>query len=420
MRIRETRPSAAGFTLVELLVALVLSLLLGVAMLKMQGSLAQQTVRTVDSGVRDEQWRVAVDTLTRSVSSAGFLLGGTQKPCNEMFTFNSGAGSTSKFFTHHAVDSATASTGLKLQYATGLTLNYPPSGSTMPSDVLAVTASNDATGFNQGVSPVVAGFSNAAYTPSSTGLLPVQSTTGLLPDVAVLQVGLSNRIACIRTKMTLFGTASGSANITTGGTVTPPGFFNDFAPSLSAAGYPSVTDAAIFQGQIVDMSPTPSAITSVYYIDGSTFQFPVLMRADYAFADDTLSGTAQVVAAGVVSMQVRYGVDPGLTGAVTAYEKASTVTTNNHWDVVRTVNILLVSRSLKDDNSRAADGTTTYTAPAITIPTLAGGASTDQFAAVPILTTPTDFSKRHYAVNQFEIAERNVLWNCAFSTVCVP
>jgi type IV pilus assembly protein PilW len=413
------RSPSAGFTLVELMVALVLSLLLGVAMLKMQGSLAQQTVRTFDAGVRDEQWRTAVDLITRNVSSAGFVLGGTQKPCNEMFTYNSAATSTSKYFTHHAVDSAAASNGLKLPYAIGLSLNYPPAGSPIVSDILAVTTSNNATNFNNAVSPVVAVFSNSAYTPSTTGLIPVQTTSGLgVNDMAVLQVGLSNRIACIRMKMTVFSTSSGSPNVQAGGTFIDTGsYFSGFATSMGTAGYPAMTNASIFQGQLVDLSPNLSAVTQVFYIDGSTYAFPVLMTAQYDFRDDTLvAGSAQIVAAGAISLQVRYGVDPGKTGAVTAYESAATVQTNNHWDVVRTVKVLLVTRSLANDTSTAADGTL-YSAPALTFPTLLGGASTDQFTAVAI---PAGYTQRHYAVNVFEVAERNVLWNCAFSSVCVP
>jgi len=403
------RPAQAGFTLVELLVALILALLLSVAMLKMQGSLAQQTVRNVDAGVRDEQWRTAVDTMTRVVSSSGFVLGGTQKPCNEMFTYNSAAGPANKYFTHHAVDSAVAANGLRLAYASGLTLNYPAAGSPIPSDVLAVTTSNDASSFNNAVSPAVAVFSNSLYTPSSTGVLPVQTTTGVtVNDAAVLQVGLTNRIACIRLKMTAVGLPAGT--VTAGGTFSPATFFNGFAPSLAAAGYPALTDASIFQGQLVDLTPTPTAVTQVFYIDGTTYAFPVLMSAQYGFGDDALvANSAQIVAAGAISLQVRYGVDPGKTGAVTAYESAATVTANNHWDVVRTVNMLLVTRSLADDPA--------YTAPAtVPLPTLPF-ASSDQFRAVPV---PATLPNRHYVVNQFEVAERNVLWNCAFSTVCVP
>ena len=67
----------AGFTLIELMVALALSLVLAIALLVMQVNLGKNTMRTADVGVRDVQARAAMDLITQDISDAGFLFGGT-------------------------------------------------------------------------------------------------------------------------------------------------------------------------------------------------------------------------------------------------------------------------------------------------------------------------------------------------------
>ena len=125
-------PANRGFTLIELMVALLLSLVLGIALLKMQGKLGEQTVRTADVGVRDTQARAAMDQITKDLSGAGFLFGGTQSFCSVLMTYNS---AVAGYFMHHPADGQAAVTGAKMMFAPSLTLNYPPSGSSIPSDV---------------------------------------------------------------------------------------------------------------------------------------------------------------------------------------------------------------------------------------------------------------------------------------------
>ena len=423
---RSPQRHAAGFTLVELMVALALSMMLVVVMLKTQTTMAQQTVHNADSSVRDGEMRTALDVVGRSVSGAGFVLGGTQYQCNEMFTYNATAQSTSLFFTHHPVDAVAASNNLFLQFASGLQLDYPPSAS-IPTDVLAVTSSRDPSGFDLNNAPSIDINQNSAYTPSSTGVVPVKSSFGAaaLHHVGILQSNLASRWACFRMSFDALGVANGSANVqTNSGTLMPSTFYNAFSPSMTTAGYGAFSDGGIFvQSQVVDMSANPAAATSVFYVDNNPakYPFPVLMMATYNFADDTLDATgAQAIAAGVISLQVRFGVDPGKTGAVTAYEDAATVTSSNHWDVIRTTKILLISRSLTEES----DLTPTTSIPAcsgnqastLTTPCIAVGSPAYNFK--PITAVPSGAQNRRFMVSMMEIASRNLLWNCDGFVVC--
>ncbi|HEX7689442.1 MAG TPA: PilW family protein [Burkholderiaceae bacterium] len=426
--------AAAGFTLVELLVALALSMILVGVMLKAQQSLATQTVHNADSETRDNEARTALDLINRTVTGAGFLLGGSPQACNEMFTYNSGAQSTSKYFVHHPVDAVAATSGLYLPFASGLQLTYPgTSGTPTPSDVLAVTTSSDATGFDANNAPIVAVSPNSAYTPMSTGKFPMQTTTGLTAgDTAILQVALTNRIACFRLPIASLSTASGSPDVDDSAVnaLMPSTFLNGYASSLTTAGYGTMTDAAVFQGQFVDITYVPpgmpvattprstSAVTVVFYVDrDANYSFPVLKMATYSFKDDSVQTAPQIVAAGVVSLQVRFGVDPGKTGAITAYHDAATVTTNNEWDTVRSTKVAIVSRSLTTESDMQGGSgnaaissipvcTTTPNSPVK--PCLESGFG---FAAVTIPSSGSQQNHR-YVVSTLEIANRNALWNC--------
>jgi type II secretory pathway pseudopilin PulG len=426
------RGPAAGFTLVELLVALALSMILVGVMITAQSKMAAQTVRNADSETRDNEARTALDLINRTVTGAGFLLGGSPQACNEMFTYNSGAQSTSKYFVHHPVDAVAASDGLYLPFASGLQLTYPKSsGTPTPSDVLAVTTSSDATGFDSNNAPIIAVAPNSAYTPMSTGKFPLQTTTGLVAgDTAILQVALTNRVACFRIPVGTLSSASGSPDLddSAANALMPGTFLNGYASALTTAGYGTMTDAAVFQGQVVDITYVPpgspastprstSAVTVVFYVDqDANYLFPVLKMATYSFKDDSVRTAPQIVAAGVVSLQVRFGVDPGKTGAITAYEDAATVTSNNDWDTVRSTKVAIVSRSLTTESDMVGSGAAITSIPIcatgkVNTPVSPCIESGFNFSTVNIPSNGSQQNHR-YIVNTLEIANRNALWNC--------
>jgi type IV pilus assembly protein PilW len=391
------RAAHGGFTLIELMVALLLSLVLGVALLKMQGKLSQQTVRTADVGVRDTQARAAMDQITKDLSGAGFLFGGTQNFCSVLMTYNN---AVAGYYMHHPADGLAAVTGATMMFAPSLTLNYPPAGSSIPSDVLVITGSQATTNFNDNTYPMQRVKINNTYTPMTTGVLPLESATGFTSgDIGILQVPVGGKRACLRVPLTM------AANVvTSAGTLMPGAFYTGFSGQMLAAGFSDVlSNAAIQQAEaaMVDMGApaTPVQTTTAFYVDKGIGSFPVLMRATYSLLDDTLIGTPQPIAAGVISLQVRFGVDPGSTGAVTEYETAAKVTANKYWDFVRSIKIAMVTRTLSDD-ADLADVTT------VTVADKLPAMSPDPFIDLTGLTE----TKRRYVVHKIEVASRNVLW----------
>ena len=117
------------------------------------------------------------------------------------------------------------------------------------------------------------------------------------------------------------------------------------------------------------------------------------MRATFSLLNDTAIGAPQPIAAGVVSLQVRFGVDPGNTGQVTAYETGAQVLALRHQAAVLSIRVAMVTRSLYADNDFTHTGTS-----------IAIG---NGFTAVPV---PTAYAKHRHVVHQTEIALRNCQW----------
>ncbi len=396
---RVARHAAAGFTLVELMVALLLSLLLAVAVLKMQTKMASQTMRVADTGTRDTQTRAAMDLITRDLSSAGFLLGDLSHSCPAVLTYDSGT--ATGYFAHHAVDSLVATSSSKMAFAPSLTLNYPAGTSSMvASDVLVVMGTTAATQFNN----VLPNAAAVAGNPLVTGVVKMSKTNGFVKgDAAIMQLLLGNDLPCVRVPVSDF--TANSSMTSTGGTIMPSASYNGFVTPLATAGFSTaLTNTGIYTSKVVDIgtATTTTQLFTVYYVDGSG-SFPVLMRAQYSLADDSVVTAPQPIAAGVVSLRVSYGVDPTGAGSATAYEEAAQVTTNKHWSVVRSVRVALVARTINDDP--VADTTTTYAAPtSIAIPASAP-VSGAWFASISVPA-----SHHHYTVNTTEVAYRNWLW----------
>lgn len=398
----QARHRQGGFTLIELMVALALSLVLAVALLVMQVNLGKNTVRNADVGVRDVQARAAMDMMTQDVSGAGFLFGGTQNLCATVMTYN-GSG----YYIHHSVDGLAAANGTALNFAKAQTLDYPPAGSTVPSDVLVTTVSGNGASLSVPLINVTADPTNS---PLTTGSLPLNSTAGMATaDVGIAQAPMNSRLACMRVVLTGVTSSAVQSLATT---------YSGYATQTVTAGYTgSLTNAQFYAGgSFADFGPpvavaapaVPPYATIAYYVSNNGGSYPVLMRAVYNLLDDTQS-YAQPIAAGVVSLQARFGVDTTGTGVVTPpYKTALQVTTANQWDLVRSVRIAIVMRSLVDDPDPAYYWTPTAATPGT--PATATGAGTvspgGSFTNVPV---PIG-SKRRYLLQQTEIATRNLLW----------
>lgn len=384
-----------GATLIELMITMVLGLLLGLAVLMALKMLTQHNVRLSDVALRDSESRAAMDLLAHDLSGAGFLLGGAQVPCDAVLTFNAGIGGN--YYAHLPVDALAGAAGSAMPFATALTLNYPAAGSGVASDVLVLSMATSARVFNDLTAPLINVSPNNAYDPTNVPLLPVVSTVGLtLGDVALVHVPIAQRQACLRVPVSGLASGSGSGNVASNGPLMPGASYGGFSALMPSVGFAfGLNNAAIFQGRIVDIgSPAqPLQVTTAFYVDGTTNPWPTLMRASFSLLDDTPVGAPQPIAAGVVSLQALFGVDPGNTGQITAYETGAQMRANLHQWAIRSVKLAMVTRALHPDRAF------TNTTPSIAIP---GG-----FASVPI---PADFLNYRYSVQQTEIAIRNCLW----------
>lgn len=387
-----------GLTLVELMVALALGLMLCIALVVVQRVQARQSARSSDIALLGSEVRAAMDLITHDLSGAGFLYGVGRLPCDALMTYNAAtaAGSAVRL----PVDGLAAAAGVQLPYGTAITLNYPAAASGTPSAVIGITTASGASNFNDLTAPIVAAQPAAsAPTPLTTGSINVVGTTGLTQGHSALMavtVGTAPtlRQACLRVPLTV---VTNPTTVSSSGALMPPNFYAGFAALVASAGLPgTLTDAEINStGRLTDLGnpASPALTTTVFYVDGAANPWPTLMRATYSALDDTLIGTPQPIAAGVVSLQLLFGVDPGGTNSVTAYETGAQLAANGHQTAVLSVRVALVARSLYPD----ADFTNTTASVAVP-----GG-----FANVPI---PAAYANYRYVVQQTEVALRNSRW----------
>lgn len=394
LRPQRRRRSQRGVTLIELMVSLVLSMMLSIVILLSWRGILQQKTRTADVTLRDSEIRAAMDLIMHDLSGAGFLFAGAHTGCSALFISNSKG-----YRAHYPVEAMAAAAGNAMDFAPSLTLDYPAVAAATPSDVLVITSASGATRFGDATTPVVNVAPNAAYDVMTTATLPLVSTASLTAGhVGVLQIPDNGRLVCLRVPLTTLGSASGSANISSSGALLAAGNYAGFGALMTPNGFAGpLSNAEIYLSRLISLgAPPPAAqvhLKTVFYIDGSTNPWPTLMRASYSLLDDSQIGVAQPIAAGVVSLQVLFGVDPAGTGAVTAYETGAQVRSNIHQAAVRSVRVALVARTLYPDTSFSNAATS------VSIP---GG-----FGAVPI---PTSHAQHRYVVYQTEQAVRNVLW----------
>ena len=403
-----------GLTLVELMVALAIGLIVAAVIFITQIYLFRQNLSSSNELASNNEARSALDLISRDVSSAGFLLGGFQNTCSLTMAYDSGGVSTSGYLNLYPIWSQKAVYGASLPALNAPTISYPPSGSTITSDVLVMTAATDASQFTNTASPQLylvqfgttqsssgQGAINSTQLPVNT--LQLNSTQGINPgDTALLQVPMNGQLVCIRIPIINIGpgTGGGATYINSKpSSIMPSNGYSDFSTQLATLGYGNLTNPLLLQSRLLDTGPANSTNeqTIFYYIDHSTYAWPTLMRAVVNAATDTITSTTPV-AAGVADLQVLYGVGSAGGNSVTQYLRWSQVVSGNLTGQVRTAQIALVVRTLHAD--------TAYHAPAqITIPSPSLGPGT--FAPYPVQASE---SQDHFAVYTTEIPIRNMLW----------
>lgn len=390
------------------MVALLLGLLLTVAVLVTQSKLTAQNSRTLDTAERDHEARAALGAIASDLSAAGFLFAGQHVDCAVQLSYRAGLSSTHPapgYVAAWPVGGFAASAGTPLPFVAppGITLNHPPKGSANRSDVLVIRRSADTSRFNDAVAPLRYTHAPGTWTPLTDGRLPVTDTASFAAgDVAMVRVPLtSGAPACLRVPVTTV--ASRSVGSTPDPRM-PPDFYAGFSTQLAALGLGGMSNATLQAGWILDLGPTAGASqqVQVYYVDqpsgAGADPWPVLMRATVNALDDTeLPGTRQEIAAGVVSFQVLFGVDLTGADAVTGYETGDSVALHNHGAKVRSVKLVLVTRTLRPDPD----------------PAWASRNARSSVALGPGFTSytlsPAEQS-HHFEVHELEVAVRNAIW----------
>jgi len=352
------------------MVALAIGLILVGAILTLQLKLTQQNVRSTDVSVRDSEIRTAMDSITRDLTSGGFLFGGNNQNCSAILNYDSGApgAPTAGYFATYPVSALAGGAGVALPFVAGggITLNYPAAGSANRSDVLIIQSTKDGTQFNSTANPVSPTMINAAYTPVTTGTLPFSTNpapTVTVGDSALLQISVGStptqQLLCMRVPIGSTGVAvGGSIPVSSFGTLMPSNFYAGFSGQFANLGLAGLTGQSISNvqlqnGKLIDLGAPANTNQFIYayFIDGTTYPFPTLVRATInALNDVEVAGSRQAIAAGAVSMQVLFGIGTPSTG-VTSYLTWANVLANQQTQNVLTVKILLVTRSVYADRT---------------------------------------------------------------------
>lgn len=410
-RPRLQRHRAAGVTLIELLVAMLISLVLAVAVMLVQRSLTMQKTRTADIGLRDNEARAALDLMAHDASSAGFLFGGSHIPCDALYTYNPITGHYKRL----PVDAIAAAENLVMPFAPSLKLNYPNASSASPSAVLVVTGATDSTDFGNAKSPTRAAVNlPGVYSPLNTGRLPVVSVAGLTAGhMAVVNVPDGTKHACMRVPLTAVGLVGGTLEVSSAGGLMPGTFYAGFGAQMAPPAFTGpLSDAQMLAGATVTDLGDPAAASprhtaTAFYIDNNAGSWPMLMRATYSMLNDTvLAGSPEPIAAGVISLQVLFGVDPARTGQVTDYMTGAQVKAAGIQEI-RSVRIALVNRTLFADPDLTTPAENPYPIVQKLLP--------NQSASFAKVAIPAGFEQYRFSQHQVEVAVRNCLW-----TTCNP
>ena len=449
-----------AFTAVEMVVTLAAGSVLLAAILITQLRLSQHSSRITDSATRDNEIRTALDVMNRDISGAGFLLEAAAPPvCNQVLAYNSsltgmqGNVSTTVppgYFVLNTAMSFPANAGAKLPIA-DLTFNYPPTSPTPPnrSDALVIRVTNGASVLNGNSygtlkaksvgNPASTGppASNGQFTLQPVGMPFLTASAFGEGNVALVRVQNGLQPICVRVPIKSLTLTVTPPTLTLAGTsLMPSTYFQAFATEMARFGLPPngisnqnlAGPGAGASASLTDLG-APAVTTQfgyVYYISlntamsGNLANVPVLQRVQINSLDDSVI-QIQDIAYGVVSLQVNFGVDTSLGangGAVTQYLSGAAVQAQNLGAWIRTVRMLIVTRSLNPDPTF--------------LPAAAGGASGPHFsneaqpeldlkaqfpnpldATKPLYTNytiaPVDYGY-HFTAQEQEIALRNQAW----------
>jgi type IV pilus assembly protein PilW len=405
---------ARGLTLIELMVALAISAILGLIVFITLGFGFRQDADNSTLAQMNDNARAALTLLTRDLQSAGFMLSMAQPHCQLTLTYDS---KQSGYATQAPVWAASQASGTALPLQT----TAPGYGSGYGQQALMMTSAPSIPQFVANSMPPLSvvqfgttqsgngqGAMNSTQLPISTNQL-IGSQALNIGDIAYLAVPMNGGIVCLRIPIVNNNASTGQ------GATYIKSAPSSLMPSTGYTGYSaqipstfgSLTNSNLIHSQLIDIgSATDTLEIQQYWINQSSGQtFPVLQRSTYDALNDSLI-SQQAIAPGAVSLQALFGVIPA-TATI-----GQTAPTWKTWgdvgptDQLVEVALALVMRTLQADPQ--------YTAPkTITVPQPGSGlVAPDAFVDY---TPSAAEAHHHFAVYVTQVWLRNVATNTVSS-----
>lgn len=381
-----------GLTLVELMVAMAISLILGIVVLTLQLQVYQKSAQLNDVTVRDNEERAGLAILTKALQGAGYGVNWGQSACD--VTLSYGASQAQALYPVWSIP-ASSTTAVPLS---SIVPGYPAAGSAIASDIVLMTNSQGVSSGSYGQSFRVTQFgttqSSSGQGAANSSKLPLPLSEGQDPhlqpgDTVLVHAQLGTSQVCYQVPVVSLTTNAKAVYLSSKpSSMMPSTGYSGFDGALQSAGVTQgITDTALLNATVTGLGTSaqePRTLTAFFI--GSTQGLPALIRVRI----DTTTGTVlsqQPVMVGAVSLQTRYLVQ-GQGAAMTWAQVVSAHQTAN----VQAVEFALVVRTLHQDFA--------YTAPSsVAVP---------NFSNYPVPATEQHY---HYAVLQSSVALRNLLWS---------
>jgi type IV pilus assembly protein PilW len=376
-----TRGSIKGFTLIELMVGIAISL---VMLLVMGGVLAnanRQSSTTTSGADAQITGAIGAHIVERDLRMAGYGMNIAALLGCEVYAYDKlSSGATARYFIFSATPVTIVSGNTTVTSANpfglpdSLTITYGTSDVGLSATKLSAASTgideanfkvSNRFGFHKGDVILLAGTTDA-YSPDATTKQPTAGTNGIT-DCALAQVtdvpttsGLTDNIAH------------------TSGSYTDASSNTAFARynKPSGIGIPFTTSATVY-----NMGPTPVSVT-----------YGISNKAELTRLDNADNGTAQPVAENIVMLRAFYGKDTNADGAVDTWDQ-TTPTSGTLWKQVLAVQFAVVAQSVTKESS-------VVTASPLTL-----------WPNGPTVTLSSDQQKYRYKVFHSLVPLRNMIWS---------
>ena len=351
------RRAAAGFSLVELMVAVLIGLIGTVVIFQVFAVFEGQKRTTTSAGDAQQNGLLALSSLERDARMAGYGLSNSPLLGCSVTAYDS-TGTRDFSFTLAGVQIADGASGapdtVTFTYGTSGMVVYPP--------ILAANAGINATSATIGsaygfFSGDLVAFGQSGTTPLGTCYMK-QLTAG--PVAAVLAF------------------ADGARYNKAGGL---------------ASGFTAWDNTSHTGGLVFDLGPAPPAsgapVVAIYSIASGQLMYQNLL------SDSAASATAD----GIVQFQAQYGYDTNGDGAVQTGEWTNTAPAD--WTKVIAVRMAVLARGAQPERP---DPTTLVCNTTTTAPTWSGG------TIDPAVTDPTSWQCYRYRLFETQVPVRNLIW----------